>query len=243
MKGQRWAAAVSSTARDAKRCQPRVSRQARPQPQGLVRPWRDVETLLGEENGACLQGRKAADVAGAALELSKPRLTQCTVTGEGCRHGVSPGSQIGCEGLRSCAAATQPTMPQGKMHTPGGEIWHGIAGPGVNLQKLRQAKQNTAVVLEGKRGSEGWRQRPEYVLRFGAGTKEEQQPRDLEVWDRWKDLEEGTMLRGKGLKIRSDILIRTEGSSKDPDSETGGRSGGSTPREFHTRVFAALRRM
>ena len=35
----------------------------------------------------------------------------------------------------------------------GGEIWQGIAGPGVNLQKLRQAKQNTAVVLEGKRCS------------------------------------------------------------------------------------------
>ena len=70
------------------------------------------------------------------------------------------------------------------MHTPGGEIWQGIAGPGVNLQKLRQAKQITAVVLEGERGSESWRQRREYVLRSGAGTKEAQQPRDLEVWDR-----------------------------------------------------------
>ena len=71
-----------------------------------VRPWRDVETLLGEENGASLQGRKAADVAGAALELSKSRLTQCTVTGEGCRHAVSPGSEIGCGGVRSCSAET-----------------------------------------------------------------------------------------------------------------------------------------
>ena len=71
-----------------------------------VRPWRDVETLLGEENGASLQCRKAADVAGAALELSKPKLTHCTVTGEGCRHGVSPGSEIGCGGVRSCAAET-----------------------------------------------------------------------------------------------------------------------------------------
>ena len=114
------------------------------------------------------------------------------------------------------------------MHTPGGEIWQGIAGPGVNLQKLRQAKQNTAVVLEGKRGSEGWRQRPEYVLRSGAGTEEEQQPRDLEVWDRWKDLEEGTMLCGKGLKIRSDILVRTEGSSKDPQPAFIRRQAGVT---------------
>ena len=38
-----------------------------------VRPWRNVETLLGEENGASLKGRNAADVAGAALE-PKPRL-------------------------------------------------------------------------------------------------------------------------------------------------------------------------
>ena len=49
------------------------------------------------------------------------------------------------------------------------------------------------VVFKGKISSEGRRQSPEYVLRSWAGTKEEQQPRDLEVWDRWKDLE-STML-------------------------------------------------
>ena len=69
------------------------------------------------------------------------------------------------------------------------------------------------------------------------------------TWRRWKDLEDSTMLRGKGLKIRSDLVIRTEGSSKDSQpswchiptrapTRRQRKVGG-----LSTRVFAALRRM
>ena len=58
----------------------------------------------------------------------------------------------------------------------------------------------------GKGGSEGG---PDNVLRSW------QQPHDLEVWGRRKNLEEGTMLLGKNLNIYSTDFVRTWGSSKD----------------------------
>ena len=62
----------------------------------------------------------------------------------------------------------------------------------------------------------GGKARSTYCALGLAQRKSSNHPTWRLVWGRWKNLGEGTKLRGKGLKIRSDVLIRTEGSSKDP---------------------------
>ena len=145
------------------------------------------------------------------------------------------------------------------MGPAGDKVRNGVITGRNDVQELGQTFEDAAVVRVGKSCSESRWQCPESILAPGAGTVELQEPRDLEVWDCRKGLEESTMLRGKSLEIRNNEFVCAQGRSKDPqatssggklvsptqvcsESGAGGKLGGSTPREFQTRVLAALRR-
>ena len=153
-------------------------------------PWWGSKAMVREQEGATLQGREASDITGIGLELSQPGFRQRTVTGRNSRQAVRPRREIGGRSMR-CNAS---------------------------VQELGQTVKDAAVVRVGKGCSEGRWQCPENILAPGAGTVEQQEPRDLEVWDRRKGLEESTMLRGKSLEIRNNEFVCAEGRSKDPQA-------------------------
>ena len=110
---------MSSTAGDAKRRQPLLRSTDASSASGSGEGGGSRFTHTGGGNFARRRGWRILarqpgctylHVACAALELSKPRIRQCTVTREGCRHGIRPGGEIGCGGVRgdlACHAGGQ----------------------------------------------------------------------------------------------------------------------------------------
>ena len=101
-------------------------------------------------------------------------------------------------------------MPECKVGPAGDKVRKRVITGRSDVQELGQTVKDAAVVRVGKGCSEGRWQCPENILAPGAGTVEQQEPRDLEVWDRRKGLEESTMLRGESLEIRNNRSLRTD---------------------------------
>ena len=174
--------------------------------------------MVREQEGATLQGREASDITGIGLELSQPGFRQRTVKGRNSRQAVRPRREIGGRSMRCSASEAQASMPECKVGPAGDKVRKGVITGRNDVQERGQTVKDAAVVRVGKGCSEGRWQCPENILAPGAGTVEQQEPCDLEVWDRRKGLEESTMLRGKSLEIRNNEFVCAEGRSKDPQA-------------------------
>ncbi|OLP88018.1 hypothetical protein AK812_SmicGene30691 [Symbiodinium microadriaticum] len=135
---------------------------------------------------------------------AKPAEQQSTenrrVQGElvaGRQGGEDPrGGEVGCWRVLSRTAETKSAMAQGQVGARGRGLGQGIGLAGHNVKQLGEAAQNVAVMF----GSE-----------HSCECREQ--------------LEESTVLHGKVLELRSDVLVRSQGL---PRTRTDGVRGATT---------------
>ena len=115
------------------------------------------------------------------------------------------------------AAEPQAPMADSKLRTLG------CGSPQRCRRRVRReqggkAPEHGAVVSRSKPGRQRRGQHAKQIQGPWGRTVQQQPPGDLKVRESWELLEEDTVLRRGGVELRSDVVIRTEGSSQ--DSET-----------------------
>ncbi|CAE7212378.1 unnamed protein product [Symbiodinium microadriaticum] len=224
-------------------------------PRSAQELWVANWTSSKEENIGCDCGSSfAADARSCALQRNASAAEESAGSSE---CGIKELGEQVCWGMRRGAAEAETPVAKWQVGPAGGQAGQWVIWSSVDLQRQSQAMQHAAVVLGCEAVRAGGRARNRYYRWYYARGLA-QYGSNMEVGECGEKLEESVVLRGEGVKARSNELISAERGCEDlqallvcgqagvanpdvhmvgPGSGGGGSPAARIPAAFQTRVI------